>query len=142
MRLVDETNLRQLQRYRNPRIIDYFCQKNQALTLEQCQQLFTDLLAWMQLKIIRNSAGKKSYLFGPLLILDELWHVFILHTRDYMAFCEHYFGHYLHHEVEPLGAEHRLSAEELADFLKDSFTHLGESWVRRYFGSLLEEAQE
>ncbi|QBR85118.1 hypothetical protein E3983_12615 [Legionella israelensis] len=134
---MDKVDLAKLQQYENSKIIHYFWQKNQHYSLEQCQQFFSDLLAWMGLKTIRNATHKKTYLFGPLLILDELWHVFILHSRDYVSFCHQHFGQYLHHEVEPIGSEHRLTAEELADFLQDCFRHLGESWVKRYFGYLL-----
>ena len=39
--------------------------------------------------------------------VDEVWHTFILFTRDYMSFCEEVFGHYLHHQPslpsQPLG---------------------------------------
>jgi len=30
--------------------------------------------------------------------VDEVWHTFILFTRDYMLFCNEVFGHYLHHQ--------------------------------------------
>ena len=29
--------------------------------------------------------------------LDEMWHTFLLFTRDYADFCERYFGFFLHH---------------------------------------------
>lgn len=33
----------------------------------------------------------------PSQVADELWHEFILHTRQYHAFCKQAFGRYLHH---------------------------------------------
>lgn len=43
--------------------------------------------------------------------VDEVWHTFILFSRDYMVFCNEVFGHYLHHQPsipsQPLGAEPR-----------------------------------
>ena len=33
----------------------------------------------------------------PSVVVDEVWHEFILHTRDYEAFCEKYLGFFLHH---------------------------------------------
>jgi hypothetical protein len=30
--------------------------------------------------------------------VDEVWHQFILFTRQYVSFCERFLGHYLHHE--------------------------------------------
>lgn len=29
--------------------------------------------------------------------LDDVWHVFILHTQEYMDFCDQYIGGYCHH---------------------------------------------
>lgn len=33
----------------------------------------------------------------PSYDMDEVWHAHILHTKDYMEFCQHVFGGYLHH---------------------------------------------
>jgi hypothetical protein len=30
-------------------------------------------------------------------VIDELWHEFLLHTRDYMAFCNDLAGGFIHH---------------------------------------------
>lgn len=125
--------------YRNPTVIDYFSKKNPQYSPEECQQLFTDLMAWFKLKSIRHQANKKTWLFGPLLLIDEMWHSFILHTREYCKFSQQFFNEYLHHDIEPIGLEHHLSPEELADFLNDSFEYLGEDWVMRYFSKFLED---
>jgi hypothetical protein len=41
--------------------------------------------------------------------VDEVWHTFILFTRDYMSFCDRVYGSYLHHQPsipsQPLGSE-------------------------------------
>nr|WP_025385760.1 hypothetical protein [Legionella oakridgensis] len=129
--------LSELLAYKNQRVIQYYCHYHIEVTPEQANQLFTDLLAWLWLNVYRQLNNRRTYLFGPLLLLDDLWHAFILHTRDYYAFCIHFFDAYIHHEIETPGAEHELSAEELADFLQDCFEHLGEEWVLRYFSSLL-----
>jgi hypothetical protein len=43
--------------------------------------------------------------------VDEVWHTFILFTRDYSRFCEEVFGFYLHHhpglDSQPIGPEPR-----------------------------------
>jgi len=33
----------------------------------------------------------------PSQIADDLWHEFILSTRDYQQFCDHAFGRFMHH---------------------------------------------
>ncbi len=41
----------------------------------------------------------------PTRQVDELWHNHILFTRCYARDCLNIFGHYLHHEPTPLGAD-------------------------------------
>lgn len=33
----------------------------------------------------------------PSVVVDDVWHEFILHTRDYEAFCKEFLGFFLHH---------------------------------------------
>lgn len=125
--------LSELLAYENERVVRYFCHSHPAISYEQGKLLFSDLLAWMWLNLFRKTKGANTYLFGPLLILDEFWHCFILHTQDYFSFCQSYFKDYFHHQIEPIGFEHQLSTEEFADFLNDCFEYLGEAWVHRHF---------
>lgn len=131
--------LEQLLAYENKRVVHYFSYHHPHFSPEQSQQIFYDLLGWMWLNIYRQTKNKSTYLFGPLLVLDEAWHTFILHTEDYISFCEHYFGAYFHHHIEPLGYEHELSADELADFLSDAFEYLGQAWIERHFADMLQQ---
>lgn len=124
-----------LLQYENTTVVSHFCHYHPEFSLSETQELFKDLLAWMWLNKQRNLQGKKTYLFGPLLPLDELWHTFILHTRDYISFSETYFGEYFHHEVEPPGFEHIVEEDELTDFLQDCFVYLDSSWVERRFSA-------
>jgi hypothetical protein len=41
-------------------------------------------------------SGRK-YVSMPSQIADDLWHEFILHTREYQDFCKRAFGGFLHH---------------------------------------------
>lgn len=132
-------SLQDLLAYENEQVVRYFCHHHAAFSYKKSRQLFSDFLAWLWLNASRKTINKPTYLFGPLLTLDKMWHVFILHTRDYVTFCEHYFNTYFHHDIEPLGSEHELSPEELADFLNDAFELIGPEWIERYFGALLNE---
>ena len=29
--------------------------------------------------------------------IDEMWHTFVLFTQPYAAFCQRYFGRFIHH---------------------------------------------
>ncbi len=131
------STLTNLLSYQNEQVVSHFCHHYPEFSIQEGQQLFSDLLAWIWLSKQRTIQGKKTYLFGPLLILDELWHSFILHTRDYLSFSMTYFGEYMHHEVEPVGYERVLEEEELTDFLQDCFNYLDRSWVERRFDEAL-----
>lgn len=132
-----DIELSELLNYKNTAVINYFCHHHPEYSPEQGHELFEDLLAWMWLNRQRIKLNKNTYLFGPLLVLDELWHAFILHTKDYVEFSMRYFGSYFHHEIEPIGFEHRLDEEELSDFLEDCFIYLNQEWVERRFASAL-----
>lgn len=41
-------------------------------------------------------SGRK-FVSMPSQVVDDLWHEFILYTRNYHHFCRHAFGRYLHH---------------------------------------------
>lgn len=123
--------------YKNKTVVDYFCTHHPEFSQKKGESLFADLLAWMWLNKQRAKQGKKTYLFGPLLILDELWHAFILHTRDYVDFSTRYFNTYFHHDIEAIGQEHEMAEDELTEYLQDCFTYLGSQWVARRFASAL-----
>ena len=128
-------SLSSLMRYTNDTVVAQFCHRFPEYSFQQAQLLFQDLLAWLWFRKQRTREKKNTYLFGPLLIMDELWHIFILHTRDYVDFSNCYFGGYVHHDPEPIGFEHVLSEEELADYLEDCFKYLDQQWIERRFAS-------
>ena len=41
--------------------------------------------------------GGKQFVAIPSQAVDDLWHEFILYTRNYKAFCDQAFGGFLHH---------------------------------------------
>ncbi len=130
-------DLLRIRQYKNQKVVAYFCNRYPEFSLDEGHILFSDLLAWLWLNAERKKQGKNTYLFGPLLILDELWHIFILHTRDYVSFSMDYFGEYMHHDVEPIGSEYVIEENELTDFLQDCFFYLDQHWVERRFSAAL-----
>jgi hypothetical protein len=125
--------LSSLQAYRNDAVVREFSVNHPAILPEDAAQCFQDLLGWLWLSVYRLQTDRKTHLISALKRLDSMWHVFILHTRAYMQFCETYFGAYFHHEVEPDVNPEELSEEELSDYLADCYDHLGEAWITRNF---------
>ncbi|MCP4616185.1 MAG: hypothetical protein GY844_07085 [Bradyrhizobium sp.] len=63
-----------------------FDRKDSALVSRGLRQFF---LAYLR-------SGTK-FVSMPSQIADDLWHEFILYTRDYQSFCQNAFGGFLHH---------------------------------------------
>jgi hypothetical protein len=53
-------------------------------------------------------SGKK-YVSMPSQVVDELWHEFILYTREYQGFCRRAFGGFMHHAPAAALSENRQS---------------------------------
>lgn len=52
---------------------------------------------------LMNKYGDNEYIFThePLWIIDEMWHTFLLYTRDYSNFCINYFDRIIDHDIVP-----------------------------------------
>ncbi len=55
----------------------------------------------------------KRYVSMPSQVADDLWHEFILYTREYDRFCRRAFGGFLHHTPAVVLGEHRKNNEGL-----------------------------
>jgi hypothetical protein len=61
--------------------------------------------------------------------VDEVWHQFILFTRHYVAFCNRFLGHYLHHE--PAASSFRVNDDSqghLFRLYQDIFGDISSLW--------------
>lgn len=76
--------------------------KNSALVSRGLRQFF---IAYLM-------SGKR-YVSMPSQVADDLWHEFILYTREYDAFCRRAFGGFLHHTPAVVLSEDRKSNEGL-----------------------------
>ena len=79
-----------------------FTRKDSALVSRALRQFF---LAYLM-------SGKR-YVSMPSQAADDLWHEFILYTREYDAFCRRAFGGFLHHTPAVVLGAHRKSNEGL-----------------------------
>lgn len=51
----------------------------------------------------------KRFVSMPSRVADDLWHEFILHTREYQRFCRRAFGSFMHHTPATVLSESRKS---------------------------------
>jgi hypothetical protein len=74
-------------------LFDKLRQKRPALTLKDCQLVSHSLRQFF----LAYHKGGYRFVSMPSQVADDLWHEFILYTRNYQAFCERAFGRFLHH---------------------------------------------
>lgn len=131
-----ETNLSDVLTYKNEDVVDRFLTMYD-IEHEEAQKIFTETLKWLWL-------GNKIdgvFIDDSTLIIDEMWHNFILFTQEYEFFCLNNFGRYLHHQPEKRKKkdwyedtfnmeEHKNRLEKLYEGVYD---HLGEETLLTWY---------
>ena len=99
--------------YRNSDIV-YRFQKTYGVSRELSEDIFNQVKKWLWLSHQRRLTGQGTSLFidPPLVVIDEMWHNFVLFTKEYFEFCFRYFGYYIHH-APATEAEDRESREKI-----------------------------
>jgi hypothetical protein len=124
-------------RYRNARVLDDFLARYR-LPRADAQELFDDVLRFLWVAERAAALGHESFpILRPQLLLDEMWHTFLLRTRDYERFCARYFGGFCHHLPAPKrGKQTPLTRDDLARVLDLVVAELGMGvavrWYRTY----------
>jgi hypothetical protein len=81
--------------YKNVNVVESFTSQ---FNIPECdaEAIFQDMLRflWMSAKYENESVNEID---TPLLIIDEMWHTFVLFTKDYAIFCQEHLGHFFHH---------------------------------------------
>ena len=111
--------------YRNELVIDSFTSKLDV-SREEAERIFLEAKRWLWYiaSTMPTQENPEAHAIDePMFIIDEMWHAFILITRDYMAFCDQMFGRYIHHAPGFAGAEEYGAQYVLAegdDFIKNT----------------------
>lgn len=137
--------------YRHPASLKTYM-RTYAVDEFTAEQLFIDMLKYLWLssrhreeQVEKPSESSLQFSFvmhQEMRDIDNMWHGFILYTKDYTAFCHRYFGGYLHHVpdvAEGDAPSNHEFAENMTNFLSYVYDHLGEATVRRWFRAALEE---
>jgi hypothetical protein len=64
--------------------------------------------------------------FSPSFVIDDIWHTFILFTKDYANFCNDYLGKFIHHAPDT-----EFSVESKSRN-KNSYLNLYNNWVQEF----------
>lgn len=145
--------INELLSYKNPLVIKRFS-KQFPEHQEEAEEIFKDMLKylWIGKKHaldLKNNPHSSDLQFTTvmhkeMIIIDEMWHAFILITKQYADFCDYYFGEFIHHipeAGEEIDKNNKINVElfekELNLFLSYIYDFLGEDTVVRWFGIYL-----
>lgn len=109
--------LEQILQYRNEQVVHRFTRLYE-ISFQDAAEVFTETKKWLWLC---HQAEVPMLLTEPLTIIDEMWHNFILFSADYAAFCDRYFGRFLHHaplthaDKQAMSAANAQAPEAFAD---------------------------
>lgn len=104
--------------YQNSGLIARFA-KRHKVTLEETQRLFEETKKFLVI------CGAMKVSCSPSDKLDEMWHHFILHTKDYQMFCDNFIGRFIHHnptETPFVGAR-----KQMIEFAEKTFGSIDRS---------------
>ena len=92
--------------YENEAVVRGFTERLR-LDVDEARDIFRETLKWLYLCATVERDAKRLrrrykhfrglIVTDALLVLDEMWHTFILFTVDYRRFCERYLGGYVDH---------------------------------------------
>jgi hypothetical protein len=116
---------------------------------EEADLIFDDLKRFLWLVATQEERKAKGEdvpdlsFAGSMIILDDMWHAFILWTSFYTEFCDEYFGGYIHHPTDMPKYIYNTQADGMAEeeamsiFLTDMITRVieefGEEVAERWF---------
>lgn len=93
-----QTTLDDVMAYTNEDVVARFI-KIYGIEKQEANIIFDSTKKWIWLCYYRRQVGEEQNLVidSPLVIIDEMWHNFVLFTKGYSDFCRRFFGHYMHH---------------------------------------------
>jgi hypothetical protein len=126
--------------YQNERVVNKFMSYFRV-SKEEALDIFQEMLKWLWLcskaKIERKNGvhgvPKSLNVQSGMVVIDEYWHIFVLHTKDYADFCENYLGTFVHHFPSHLGflAPTQAETENQLTYIYDNFD--GEVTLKKWY---------
>lgn len=88
-------HLRYIENYQyHPGVFKKFADKHPQLSKTEINLVAQALRDYFH---VCNQAGKRRMVSMPSQAVDDMWHEFILFTREYQLYCEKALGRFLHH---------------------------------------------
>jgi len=140
--------LNKILQYKNVKVIDRFL-KMYDVDQQIAEDIFQELLKYLYLSALTESKRKQDEtvpsmgISFQMMIIDEMWHAFILNTRDYQDFCDTYLSEFIHHPPAYYGVsrdyEESKEKEEFSEKLSYIFDILGEETIQKWFSTYADE---
>lgn len=108
--MTERTSLDDVLAYSCPDVVDSFLE-TYAIPREEAEELFLDVKRYLWLRGVGEERGVKVYMSPSLLLMDEMWHTFMLFSPQYSDFCDRFFGHYLHHRPTTVREKAKMREE-------------------------------
>lgn len=131
--------------YKHPLVIRAYV-RNHLGNQEEATCLFEEMLKYLWASTKHSKEKEKrpedpalQFLFvmhQEMREIDNMWHNFILYTKDYAEFCQKYFGMFLHHEpdvADKIMQTQEEFSQEMEKYLSYVYDTLGEATVCRWF---------
>lgn len=139
--------------YKNDTIIYKFLE-SYNMDFDEAEDLFIEMKKWLWLCGLSHTLDDAPVpiINSSLIMLDKMWHTFILFTRDYQLYCLNYVGHFIHHfptskQEKELAHEKIKENEEkfkknkhkeYSKFYTFIYDNLGEKTLVKWFSFYLE----
>ncbi|MEN7548768.1 hypothetical protein AAG747_12680 [Rapidithrix thailandica] len=139
---MQNARLKAIEQYQNGEVISRFTDMY-AIDQKEAVDLFQETKKFLYISPIEG-----VFIPDDLLILDEMWHNFILFTAVYHEFCKRFFDNkFLHHlpaskkekesHIRLLTEQPELAREEylrkMEKLVSIVYDHLGEKTVKKWF---------
>lgn len=96
-----------------PKVFYKFRQRFKDLTVYQVEYAAKGFLSFLSV----CKAFPNMNIPMPSETVDEIWHEFILHTKDYALFCDKHLGKFLHHTPNQNIEKNKISEREVSEIL-------------------------
>lgn len=82
---------------------------------DEAQDLLNETKKWLWLCAQLKQTKQSLFIDKPILIIDKMWHNFILHTQEYHEFCMRNFNFFIHHRPTTVAEKDAFISERLSD---------------------------
>jgi len=141
--------LNKILKYKNKRIINRFLE-TYNVNLKEAEDIFKETLRYLYLSAYTENKRKKDKTLPSLgitfqmLVIDQMWHAFILDTRDYQDFCTTYLYQFIHHPPAAYGRNKDTNnvekeSEAFNQTVGYIYDVLGEEIVEKWFSTYAEK---